>query len=70
MEDQAFTLLMSRFDTLEDQGKATQALVADHIKDSALVHKTVERHSAYFGVVGLGVTPLLGWLEYKLGFRH
>ena len=69
MEDQVFKLLMSRFDTIEEQNKVQLELMSDHIKDSAPVHKTVERHSAYFGVMSLGAAPIIGWLAYKLGLK-
>jgi hypothetical protein len=69
MEDQVFKLLMSRFDTLEEQNKAQLEMMADHIKESAPIHKAVERHSAYFGVASFGMAPILGWLAYKLGIK-
>lgn len=70
MDDQIFEMLMKRFDTLEDQNKSQTAMLTIHAAKSEKVHKTVERHSAYFSILGLGVTPLLGWVAYKLGFKH
>ena len=67
MDNQVFSLLMARFDTLEAQNNAQIQLIQAHVEADEQVHKVVERHSAYFKLVGLGVPTFLGWIAYKLG---
>lgn len=67
MDDQVFSLIMARFDTIEEQNAAQLVLLRKHITDDEKIHAIVERHSAYFGLVSAGVPTLLGWIGYKLG---
>lgn len=68
MDNQVLRLLMQRFDTLEDQNKRMINLFIEHDKEDRKMAKLVERHNTYFGIMGLGLTPVIGWIAYKLGF--
>ncbi|MGH9910323.1 MAG: hypothetical protein ACRD32_06745 [Nitrososphaerales archaeon] len=69
MDEQAFALLLSRFDTIEEQNRLQLELMQEHIKIDNKVHRVVERHSAYFRMIGLGVPAVTGWIAYKLGIK-
>lgn len=70
MEQNVFELFRDRFDAIEQQNADQLTLLREHIKESDAVSKVVERHSAYFGLMGLGMTPIIGWVAYKLGIKH
>lgn len=55
--DQSFQLIMSRFDTIEDQNKEQSRLLADHAKIDAEVHEIVKRHATYFSFMKWGAGP-------------
>lgn len=69
MDQETFNLFRDRFDAIEEQNRDQLTLLREHIKESDQMSKVVERHSAYFGLVGLGATPFIGWLAYKLGIK-
>lgn len=64
-----FEFLMKRFDRIEKQNDDQLKLMKDHTQSFSELTKVVERHSAYFGLAGLGLAPLVGWVAYKLGFK-
>lgn len=50
-EDHTFDLIMARFDKVDQDNAAIVTSVADHVKKDDLVHKTVDRHSTYWGLL-------------------
>lgn len=70
MDSQAFELLMTRFDTIEEQNKQQLDLLAKHVTEDEKVHKVVERHSVYFRALSvIGVPTGLAFLLAKLGLK-
>lgn len=69
MNEQAWELLMKQLDRIEDQNVRQLDLLNAHIADDSKVKKTVERHSVYFSLLGLGVPGILGVIAKKLGWK-
>lgn len=68
MEQQAFELLLARFDTVERQNEEQLRLIQKHVKEDAETKTVVDRHSTYFALLSLGSAPLLTYLAHKLGW--
>jgi hypothetical protein len=69
MNDQTFTLLMARFDTLEEQNRMQLELMDKHVEKDDAVHSVVERHSAYWKLVLVGLPMVGGYLASKIGWK-
>ena len=69
MNDQSFQLLMSRFDTIEKQNDDQLKALRTHVEADDKVHIVVERHSTYFGLLGLGIPAATAYIANKLGFK-
>jgi hypothetical protein len=69
VNDQTFDLIMARFDTIEGQNVEQLRLQAAHIKDDNKVHRIVERHSAYFGILSFGIPAAMAYVGTKLGVK-
>lgn len=50
-EDHTFDLIMSRFDKVDEDNAAIVKSVDEHVKKDNEVHKVVERHSTYWGLL-------------------
>ena len=66
VDERTWELLMKRFDTIEEQNREQLELLGDHTEADDRVHGVVERHSAYFGLLSLGLAPLLGVLFHRV----
>ncbi len=69
VNDQTFALLMARFDTLEEQNRLQLELMAKHVELDDKVHAVVERHSAYWKLVLMGIPLVGGAIAAKLGWK-
>lgn len=69
MNDQAWELLLKQLARIEKQNDDQLALLNTHIKDDAKVKETVERHSVYFSLMGLGIPALGAMIAKKFGWK-
>lgn len=57
IDEQTFTLLMARFDRLEEQGRDQTQLMRDHALLDEKVHAIVEKHQQYWGFAKWMIAP-------------
>jgi hypothetical protein len=69
VSDQNFKFLMSRFDRIERQNDEQLKLLGKHVEDDELVHKVVERHTTYFGLLTLGIPVGIAAFINKMGWK-
>jgi len=67
--EQNFSFLMKRFDRIEVQNDEQLKLLRTHIEQDEAVHKIVERHSTYFGILSLGIPVGLAAFMHKMGWK-
>jgi len=67
-DEQVFTLLMARFDTIEEQNDAQLALLNEHIKVDNAVHAVVVQHSTYWSIMRWSLAAIGGLVTSILGF--
>lgn len=66
--DDAFKLMMDRFDRVDKDNKEIQDGLTMHIKDDNEVHKVVDKHSTYWGLlIGLGLPLVVGAIAWFQG---
>lgn len=66
--DEAFLLLMARFDRVDKDNRDIKASVSDHIKEDKQVHYTVAKHSTYWGLlITLGTPSVLAVVAWFKG---
>ena len=66
---QNFEFLMKRFDRIEVQNDEQLKLLREHIENDVAVHKIVERHSTYFGILSLGIPVGIAAFMSKMGWK-
>ena len=59
MEKQAFDLMIQRLDAIQRQNEQQIIELHAHMAEEALLRDEVNRHAAYFKIVGIVVTALL-----------
>jgi len=59
MEKQAFDLMMQRLDAIQRQNEQQLVELHAHMAEESLLRDEVNRHTAYFKIVGIVVTALL-----------
>jgi hypothetical protein len=67
--EQNFKFLMARFDNIEQQNGEQLTLLRAHIEKDEAVHKIVERHSTYFGILSLGIPVGIASFMHKMGWK-
>ena len=67
--EQNFKFLMARFDNIEQQNSEQLTLLRAHIEKDESVHKIVERHSTYFGILSLGIPVGIASFMHKMGWK-
>lgn len=66
--DEAFLLLMARFDRVDKDNREIKASVSDHIKEDKQVHAVVAQHSTYWGLlIALGTPSVLAVVAWFKG---
>lgn len=67
-KNEAFELLLARFDRVDQDNKEIKDSMSQHIKDDLVVHDQVNRHGTYWGLlIGLGTPTVLGLLAWAKG---
>lgn len=69
LTDQNFKFLIDRFDRIEQQNTDQLKLLAKHLEEDSKVHKIVERHSTYFGILSLGIPVGIAAFMNKMGWK-
>jgi hypothetical protein len=68
--DQAFELMMKRFDVIEDQNDKQLIVMAEHVKIDNAAHEILQRHATYWKLViapmAAILTGLVAWLIHFL----
>ena len=67
--EQNFKFLIERFDRIEQQNTDQIKLMQAHIEKDDAVHKIVERHSTYFGIISLGIPVGIASFMHKMGWK-
>jgi len=66
-EQNTFTLLMARFDRVDDDNKSIKDRLETHVADDLQVHAVVARHGTYWGLlIGLGgplTAGVIAWFQ-------
>lgn len=62
MDEQAFELLMRRFDRIEE-------LLGQHVEEDKEFYKEVERHSTYWKATAASLPVIGAYLLAKLGWK-
>lgn len=50
-DEHVFTLFMERFDKIDNDNASLQVSIDNHIKEDAVVHKVVDKHSTYWSLL-------------------
>jgi hypothetical protein len=67
-QDEAFALLLARFDRVDRDNKDILEKFATHVKDDLAVASTVARHGTYWSLlIGLGTPLILGVIAWFKG---
>ena len=70
-QNEAFTLLLARFDRVDKDNKVIMDAMAKHISDDEVIHDQVKTHSIYWSLLlFIGGPALLGILGYGLDLFH
>lgn len=67
-QNEAFELLLARFDRVDEDNKAIKDGLKDHIKDDLKVAAQVQKHGTYWALlIGLGGPLVLGIVAWFQG---
>lgn len=69
MNEQEREMLFLYLKRIEKQNDDQLSLLHAHIKDDGKVKETVQRHSVYFSLLGLGLPALGAAIAKKLGWK-
>ena len=63
INEQTFQMILERFDRVDKDNEAIMSRLAAHVRDDEEVHKVVQKHSSYWGLLfAIGGPIVIGLL--------